>query len=274
MLPRTQWSLLRGNEAYREALRRANENTPAAATFSELSPIYSLGPEWPPLEFNGTDDEEMLDNLERYLKQRIATRNTLVENHQEQVEKFRARLVDIEKENIVLREENNRLKGFRDGERRRIKDLETRLVNAEAANNSLQRKNVALVDAKSVLEKELDDKELQMNAKKREQLKEQRKLRSQMSKQEVINSNLAQRLNHERKEKENRLHDQFKLRAVRKLVSDDTNSKVVMSKTISDPDVSTLERETRWNRKALLGAKSNLDVSKTPVPTPRRVRML
>ena len=55
------------------------------------------------------------------MTKRIATRNTLVENYNGQMEKLRALLVEQEKELIVLREENTRLKGGSDGERRRIK---------------------------------------------------------------------------------------------------------------------------------------------------------
>ena len=80
-------------------------------------------------------------------------------------------MVEAEKEIIVLREENSRLKGGSDGERRRIQDLEKRLVNAENANTSLQRKNAALNDVKSVLEKELDDKERQINVNKEKNLR-------------------------------------------------------------------------------------------------------
>ena len=66
-----------GNEAYRDALRRAATNTPATVTNSVYSPIYSLGPDWPPLRLNQCDDEDTLDNLERYLTKRVTTRNTL-----------------------------------------------------------------------------------------------------------------------------------------------------------------------------------------------------
>ena len=60
---------MRGNEAYREALRRVG-NTPAATSTSGVpnsvySPIYSLGPDWPSLEMKQCDDEDTLDNLEQ-----------------------------------------------------------------------------------------------------------------------------------------------------------------------------------------------------------------
>jgi len=159
----------------------------------------------------------------------------------------------------VLKEENYRLKGGSEGDRRRIKDLETRLVNAEAANGNLLRKNNALIEAKRKLEEELDDRELHINATKKQQQKCNRKLRSLKSQQEVLNNELAQRMQDEEDQKLQALYDKNKLRKI---------TKVVLNKTVSDPDVSTLERD--WKRKPLTSAKSNQDVSMTPVPTPRR----
>ena len=75
----------------------------------------------PSIHFLQDDFEQYLDTLENWLTKRIATRNTLVENYNVQMEKLRALLVEQEKDLIVFREENSRLKGGSDGERRRIK---------------------------------------------------------------------------------------------------------------------------------------------------------
>lgn len=245
-----------GNEAYRDALRRAATNTPATVTNSVYSPIYSLGPDWPPLRLNQCDDEDTLDNLERYLTKRVTTRNTLVEDLQGRIEAFRSRLVEAEKEIIVLREENSRLKGGSDGERRRIQDLEKRLVNAENANTSLQRKNAALNDVKSVLEKELDDKERQINVNKEKNLRSNKKLKTQLSHQEAIIREQEERIEAKHSENERHRFDKNKLRKISKIL------------TVSDPDVSSREYETP--RKPLTSARSNQNVFATPVPTPRR----
>ena len=66
---------------------------------------------------------------------------------------------------------------------------------------------------------------------------------------------------------------QERLRAVRKIVGEDTRSRL-MNKTVSDPDMSTIERENQFKRKPLSSARSNNDVSSTPTPTPRRVSPL
>jgi hypothetical protein len=44
----------------------------------------------------------------------------------------------------------------------------------------------------------------------------------------------------------------------------------LMNKTVSDPDMSTIEGENQFKRKPLSSARSNNDVSSTPTPTPRR----
>jgi len=261
---------IRGNEAYRDALRRQNEETPSAATpglsNSVYKPIYSLGPDMPKLELDLEDNEDILDKVGLWLSKRMATRNNLIENHISESEKFRTGLSENEKEIILLREENCRLKSGSDGEKRRMKDLETRLVNAEAANNSLQRKNVALNEAKSVLERDLDERELQINANHKEQQKSRKKLKTQLSQQEAINNELAQRLREEEEQRAKNIFNKERLRAVRKIVGEDRNR--LLNKTVSDPDMSTIERENQFKRKPLSTVKSNNDVSSTP--TPRR----
>ena len=58
LINHTGYSLgrIRGNEAYREALRRQNEETPSATpgltSNSVYKPIYSLGPDMPKLELD------------------------------------------------------------------------------------------------------------------------------------------------------------------------------------------------------------------------------
>jgi kinesin family protein 23 len=260
-----------GNKAYSEALRREREaNTPSVnPTNSVYSPIYSLGPDWPPLEVGRCDDEETLENLEHYLMKRVATRNTLIEDHNNQVEQFRARLVEAEQRIALLDNENMKLKHGGDGERRRVRDLETRLVNAEAANNSLQKKNTALNEAKSVLEKELDDKELLINNNKKNQKRSARKLQSQLSEQEAINNDLAHKLLEEEAKKDRQMYDRARLRAVRSIVGD--KNPALLNKTLSDPNMSTVGKEnTPWKRKPMSSAKSNPNVTLTPAH-PRRV---
>ena len=69
--------------AYQEAMNKANFDVAVGQLNPDYSPIYSMGPPWPVCDINTIDDEENLSGLGRYLDQRIATRNTLVADHQE-----------------------------------------------------------------------------------------------------------------------------------------------------------------------------------------------
>ena len=150
----------RANELMKEALRKANGQSSAAETHlstSAYSPIYSLGPSWPDNIHADADSDDVVDILVPFLERRIQTRNVLIPDFTKKQEEFRARLVDMEQELILLREENMKLKSGSEGDKRRIRDLEGRLVNAEAANSSLQRKCDAFTELKSSLETEVSE---------------------------------------------------------------------------------------------------------------------
>lgn len=174
----------RVHQAYQEAMNKANTEVDEAKLNPQHSPIYSLGPPFPDISSTALDDEEALSALSRYLEQRVATRNTLIQDHQMKQESFRNRLVEHENELIVLREENARLKNGWDNDKKRMRELESRLVNAESANTSLQRRVDAFCEAKVVLENELDEKELELRQQAKESHKAVRKLRSQLSQEQ------------------------------------------------------------------------------------------
>lgn len=73
----------RANQAYQEAMARTATEADTAKMNPQYAPIYSLGPSWPAINLNAFEDEESMPGLVRYLEQRIATRNTLSEDHSE-----------------------------------------------------------------------------------------------------------------------------------------------------------------------------------------------
>lgn len=71
----------RANAAFAAALQRPETGADPARLNPAYAPIYSLGPAFPSVEWGGLEDEETLPALQRYLDQRIATRNTLLQDH-------------------------------------------------------------------------------------------------------------------------------------------------------------------------------------------------
>ncbi len=73
----------RAQMAFQAALDRPETDVDAEKLNRPFSPIYSLGPVWPAFNWKGFEDDTTLPNLHRFLKQRLATRNTLVQDHAE-----------------------------------------------------------------------------------------------------------------------------------------------------------------------------------------------
>ena len=271
----------KANELMKEALRKANaqQNIADAPMSSSIySPIYSLGPAWPDNIIADADDDNVADILIPFLERRIETRNILVQDFGNKQEEFRSRLVDMEKELILLREENSKLKSGSEGDKRRIRDLEGRLVNAEAANSSLHRKCDAFSGVKSALENELDQKELMLNRQKKEQKRTAKKYQTQISQERDVNAELAERLMKEEEEKQRIEKAREKLRQVSNIVNGQDrearsrtrgnarNKAVDTTLSSSDTDIPALStrRSTSARRKPLVPTTSDPNISVRP----------
>ena len=171
----------RANEVFKEAVKRLEENGEVAETV-DMSPalVYSLGSTWPPLDVEQFDQDEVMQRLGAYLKKRINTRKTLLEDYEDKQNKFRDFLAKQEEELLLLRAENKKLKTQLQAERRKTTSYEQKIVSAEAANRNLIDKVAAYEDMKQILENELDEKEIALNAEHRNNQKTKRKFQVQI----------------------------------------------------------------------------------------------
>ena len=130
----------RANELMKEALRK-NNAVPATTDAYIGDPIYSLGPPWPVNILADADSDDVVDTLIPFIERRIETRNILTQDYKRKrknqyifnkydhffnskhislsrifyfieivEEEFRARLVELEQDMVLLREENMKLK--------------------------------------------------------------------------------------------------------------------------------------------------------------------
>ena len=232
----------KAKEVIQEALRKATSKS-GPIGLANADPVYSLGPNWPNVEsMKSLNEDDMMNNFDclvPFLERRIATKNTLVDDHKSKLELFRSKLVEMEKELILTKEENSSLKTLSEDQDRRIRDLEGRLVNAEATNNSLSRRIHAFDSAKAQLENELDEKELQVNQAKNEKKRITKKYRTHVAQQEQVNSELATRLAAQAAKAERDREDKAKLNAVRNIVNQEpltpTPSELLNQKSHTSP---------------------------------------
>jgi len=215
------------NKVYKEAMRRLEQDgVDVEGVPVDLQPVYSLGPEWPPLEMTESSQEDIIIRLKAYLEQRIRTRTLLLDDMDTKYTKFRNTLMNMEQELVLRREESKQLKSQLEIERKRNSGLQSKLGIAEATNKTLTLKVAAFNDMKVVLENELDEKELELNLEKVERLKTKSKYQNKIvSEKERLASELKNKYN-EREDvmRQREAKSRAKLNAVKNLLINDCNS--------------------------------------------------
>ncbi|KAA0196639.1 hypothetical protein HAZT_HAZT004295 [Hyalella azteca] len=129
----------RANFLFREVRRNMiNEGFDKAKELDiDISPVYTLSPAWPDTSLSDDTWLETLAKLKNFLKRRIATRETLLQQTRVKVDSVSERVATAEAENLMLRQSNSSLNALRAAEERKLKEYEALLLNAEAVNESL-----------------------------------------------------------------------------------------------------------------------------------------
>ena len=142
----------RGNQLYREAMKRVEAEGVQIESDEEKPLLYILSNEWPPLEIQQCDQEDVIPRLMSFLKKRMETRRTLLEDSEEKHTQFRTFLVKQEEELILLRSQNTTLNSQLGQEKRKNLTLENRLSNAETANRIVHHKILSALGLFQVLD--------------------------------------------------------------------------------------------------------------------------
>ena len=214
----------RANQVYKEAVRRLEEQGEDVRDLvMDLTPVYSLGPEWPPLEVDQFDNEEIIEKLKKYLEKRIRTRKTLLSDLETRHEKFREGLLNMEKENVLMKNDLRQLRAQLEVEKKKSGSLELRLVRAENANKDLNLQLGAYHELRQGLEFELDEKELALNELQKEKLRNKLKYRAKINNErEKLNNELEQKmLAREREFKQKQNKGLAKLNALKNILNSD-----------------------------------------------------
>jgi len=264
----------RANQVFKEAMRRLEqEGENVEGIPLDLTPVYSLGPEWPPLEMTDSSQEDIIVKLKAFLEQRIKTRAFLVEDLDNRQRKFRNMLVEMEQELILLRSDSQQLKSQLEMERKRSSGLQAKLGIAESTNKSLSMKVAAFNDMKVVLENELDEKELELNQEKIERLKTKSKYQNKIfSEKEKLSVALKNKYS-EREDviRQREALSRAKLNAVKNLIEQSSDSTLYGSSsgsggglskendrtTTSDTTLASRKRKSSRGRRLSISPEKN-----------------
>ena len=274
----------RANQVYKEAVRRlAEQGEDVRDLVMDLTPVYSLGPEWPPLQVDQYDNDEVIEKLRIHLENRIKTRRTLLNDHEKRQTKFRELLSNLEKDSVLLKNENKTLKAQLEAEKKKYLNMEARLSRAENANRSLNDQLLAFNDMKQILENELDEKELALNAHQKERIRNKIKYKSKIAQEKSkLTTEFEKRLNAKDREYQNKHNkERAKLNALKNLINsdatddtEDTENDENNLRTISDPNLSQVAhgRSTRSSRSRRLSSSPRRSIAVSNPKTHRRSR--
>ena len=166
-------------------------------------------------------------------------------------------MFNLEKDSVLLKNENKQLKAQLEAEKRKYATLETRLVRAEEANKRLNTQNLAFSDMKQTLENELDEKELALSAHQKEKIRHQLRYKEKIANERnKITTEYERRMIIKEKEfKEKQIKDRAKLNALRNIINDDTEEDTENHdhnvRTTSDPNLSSVSHATRSRARRL-----------------------
>nr|XP_045596708.1 kinesin-like protein KIF23 [Procambarus clarkii] len=125
----------------------------------DVNMIYRLAPAWPPLNYNDNEWREFCDTLKTYLRMRIQYREKTCVNLPDKIERIRSRILEMEKENVFLKQENKSLTALYNNALVENRCMNDRLFTDEITIDNLQKQLInynKLVEELNIVREERD----------------------------------------------------------------------------------------------------------------------
>ncbi|XP_071535053.1 kinesin-like protein KIF23 isoform X2 [Panulirus ornatus] len=233
----------RANQLFKEVRRRLDvEGENIKNLEVDLTPIYTLAPEWPAVTYSTEVMEEVIAKLKAYLLKRIHSREKLNADVQDKILRMRSGIVVMEKESIIMKKEITSLRSLYHDAMSKVRTLESLLLNAESVNESLQRKfndYNNLVDECNAVREERD------MAKAQGQIEKQRMKARLKTKLEQEKEKLKNDMNTKLSQQKSKIY-QTQVRALQEILLDgNENTPTNFPPSSSETDLSQLRHNTR-----------------------------
>ncbi|KAJ8920904.1 hypothetical protein NQ315_015697 [Exocentrus adspersus] len=225
---------------------------------------FTILPEIPICKFDTNNMDEMgsyIDKVLEILKQREAKSKSLDKEITKSTDDFRKRLVEINQENVLSKNEIRSLKQIVNKQRQKTNNLEIKIRDFEVTNGELVGKQEELQNVIRSLHNVIDEKDLRLN---------QNILEKEKTKQKIalVSEKMSQEFDANLKKQRDHLHavnraKEIQLRKVREIL----NSEVVIPSSESSSKVESVVPQTP--RSQMLDNQSRRNVVYS---TPRRRR--
>ncbi|XP_063699925.1 kinesin-like protein KIF23 [Culicoides brevitarsis] len=212
----------KANQLFKKAVDNLEENgKPEARHFDvDLGLVYSLGPSFPNYRLDSVENERVIQDLMKFLENRIEKRRILLDDFNARQDKFRLQLMHLEKENIMLKSETSSTKATLKIERQRNQALENRIIVHERALDDLNRKIKEVEQENERLRQSMDEKQRVLQQKEREVENTRKKYAAKVGMEKTkMESELEQKLQQQRSKFEEKYKsDAEKLKLVSKIL--------------------------------------------------------
>ncbi|XP_053648814.1 kinesin-like protein KIF23 isoform X1 [Cherax quadricarinatus] len=237
----------RANQLFKDVRRRLETEGENVKNLEvDLTPIYTLAPEWPSVVYTPEIMDDVVAKLKAYLLKRINSREKLKSDLQDKIFVVRSSVMEMEKENILMKKEISDLRSQYSDAMAKVRSMESMLLNAESVNESLQRKfndYNYLVDECNAVREELD------MAKAQGQIEKQRMKARLKTKLEQEREKLKTGMIAKLSQQKSRIY-QTQVRALQEILLDGNPSTQVSCPSVSDSDISQIRPTTRSQNKS------------------------
>lgn len=153
----------KANQMFRAVTHHLEEDGVNANIPLDADLIYSLATEFPSMDILGPDGDKKIAELRNFIEDRIKHRSLLHKDLLAKQENFRALLVEVEKENVLSKQESASFKAQLEQERNRIHSLQAKLGLSERHSASLNRRCEEQEQQIGVLQQEKADLEMALS---------------------------------------------------------------------------------------------------------------
>lgn len=213
----------KANQIFKAAVNNLEENgKPEARHFQvDLGLVYSLGPSFPNYRLDSVENERVIQDLVKFLENRIEKRKILLDDFNARQDKFRSQLMHMEKENMMLKSETSSMKATLKMERQKNSALENRIIIHERSLDELNRRLKEAEQENEQLRQTMDEKQRVLNEKERECENTRKKYAAKVGMEKTkMESELEQKLKQQRSKYEEKYKtDAKKLKLVNKILN-------------------------------------------------------
>lgn len=231
----------KANQVFRSAVRQLEEDGISSNIPMDVDMVYSLATDLPSLDILGPEGAKVISELKEFLQERMKHRTMLQKDLISKQEQFRALLAEVERENVLSKQEVLSIQVQLDQERSKIRSIHTKMGSMERQHSTLQRRYDEQEQQINILRQEKADLEMALSQRAidRQKVKERYNAKVAVEK-EKISYEYEKKLERDREALRHQVREKDeKIRRVKQALKEDTHVASTVSSSHSAANVTS-----------------------------------